>query len=58
MSPRTQWEYKETSVSLDYRTKELNVLGQEGWELVQIMPRHPGEVHLVIWLKRLLEPMS
>ena len=54
-----KWEYhfltwnmagstRDTELSIQQATKELNVLGEEGWELVFVMPtigvlKHPKE---------------
>jgi hypothetical protein len=42
-APQQKWEYKVVNASLYERN--LNELGQEGWELVSIVPPHPSGMY-------------
>lgn len=51
MSDRTQWEYA-TVPLLTHATKQiLDQWGEDGWELVTVLPGPTGEQH-VAYLKR------
>ncbi|MEV0641651.1 hypothetical protein AB0I77_43370 [Streptomyces sp. NPDC050619] len=50
----TKWEYS-TAVLLPHATKQiLDTWGADGWELVQVIPNHPGTDgdRIVAYLKR------
>ena len=51
----TKWEYS-TIPLLTHATKQiLDHWGQDGWELVQVVPGPTGSENLVAYLKRPLE---
>jgi hypothetical protein len=37
-----KWEYKTTQIEDYYSEKELNIIGDDGWELVQVNFTHVG----------------
>ena len=48
----TKWEYA-TVPLITHATKQiLDQWGEDGWELVQVVPRPEGSVNLVAYLKR------
>lgn len=49
--PMTKWEYQVAPIPLHNEALMLNNFGQDGWELVQVVPG-PNAEQLVAYLKR------
>lgn len=51
VSPMTQWEYSTVPLLVHATKQILDNWGQDGWELVQVVPG-PNPEQLVAYLKR------
>lgn len=50
----TKWEYATIPLPLGATKQTLDTWGEDGWELVQVVPNHPGSIgnQLVAYLQR------
>lgn len=52
LAPMTKWEYATVPLLVHATKQILDTWGEDGWELVQVVPGPTGSEQLVAYLKR------